>query len=165
MRRVIVFGLVLISCGGCAARLGKWHNAATNDRLAVEWRRLEANKDPVRRTLTYIKIAQLLIGAIGRAASRDDLEQMRILLHEYAIVVQSAQDTMVNSGRDPAQQPEGFTDLEVVLREHTRYLEDIRRSLSMAEREPIDSTVATAVSVRKELLVLIFSQPEPSPHF
>jgi hypothetical protein len=107
----------------------------------------------------------LLIESVGNAAREDNFEVMGSLLNEYRETVRSAQETILKSGRDPAQEAEGFTDLELALREEARYLQDISRSLRVDDRPTIQSALDTAVSIREDLLRLIFPQTATAPEF
>jgi hypothetical protein len=120
-------------------------------------------KDPVQRTLAYIRIARLLIDSVQGAAQGDNFERMDSLLTDYSVTIRSAQQTIVQSGLDPAQEPEGFTDLELALREEARRLLDISRSLRVDDRKPVELALGTAVSIREALLRLIFPQTTAAP--
>ena len=133
--------------------------------LTNETRRLAKIKDPVERIQHYIRISQLLIDSVADAARDNNFETMTMLLDEYLEVVRSAEETLVSSGRDPAEQPEGFTDLELALREEGRRLQDITRSLRVDDRPSIEVASGATASIREELLRLIFPQGAASKHF
>jgi hypothetical protein len=164
VRQVIVLSVLLISCG-CAARLSRLNDKQVSERLRTENKRVSRIQDPVARTLAYIKIADLLVDSVAKAAHKEDMETVESLLYEYTKAIQSAQKTIVSSGHDPAEEPEGFTDLELRLREETRRLHDISRSLTLADRKPVDLALGKAVSIREELLRLIFPQTVSSSQF
>jgi hypothetical protein len=107
----------------------------------------------------------LLVDCVGDAAREDNFEAMGTLLGEYTETLRSAQESLVKSGRDPTQEPEGFTDLELALREEARYLQDISRSLRVDDRQPIKLALDTAVSIREDLLRLIFPQAAAAPDY
>jgi hypothetical protein len=161
VKHFVAITVVLISCG-CAVRLGRLDDRRSA-RVTSETRRLAEIKDPVERTQHYIRIAQLLIDSVADAARVDNFEVMGPLLKEYKDVIRSAHETLVNSSRDPTEEPEGFTDLELALREEARRLQDITRSLRVDDRPSIECALATAVSIREELLRLIFPQTAAAP--
>ena len=163
MKYFVAVTVVLISCS-CAARLGRV-NDRRSAQLTSETRRLAGIKDPLDRIQHYIRISQLLIGSVGEAARENNYEMMGTLLDEYVEVLRSAEETLVHSGHDPAEEPEGFTDLELALREEARRLQDITRSLRVDDRPSVEVALDTAVSIREELLRLIFPQAAAAKHF
>ncbi len=163
MKRLSTICMIFFTFG-CAARLGRLNpNVRTERLLAVENRRLSYMKDPVERTLIYIRIAQLIIDSVQDAAHSDDFERMGSLLTDYSSTIRSAQQMMLHSGRNPAEAPEGFTNLELALREEARRLQDISRSLRVDDRHPVELALGTAVSIREGLLRLIFPQTAAVP--
>jgi hypothetical protein len=161
VKHFVAITVVLISCG-CAARLGRLDDRRSA-RVTSETKRLAKIKDPVEKTQHYIRISQLLIDSIADAARENNFETMSMLLDKYMEVVRSAEETLVSSGRDPAEQPEGFTDLELALREETRRLHDITRSLRVGDRPSIEVASGATASIREELLRLIFPQAVAAP--
>ena len=163
MKNFVAITVVLISCG-CAARLGRLDDRRSA-KITSETKRLAQIKDPIEKTQHYIRISQLLIDSITDAARENNFEAMTMLLDEYLEVVRSAEEALVSSGHDPTEEPEGFTDLELALREEGRRLRDITRSLRVDDRPSIEVASGATASIREELLRLIFPQAAASKHF
>jgi hypothetical protein len=155
----LCFGFI---SSGCAARLGRLSDAQKSERLATEKGRLSDIKDPVERTKSYITISRFLLDFIAGAARDHDVEALGSLADQYTSAIRSARDTIVGSDRDATRKPAGYKDLELTLRQQSRRLEDISRSLSFDERAPITRARETADSIREELLRLLFPQSQKS---
>jgi hypothetical protein len=123
--------------------------------------RLEDANQPVQRTRTYIQISGVLLSFVRKEILRQDPDKMKDRLEEYRMAILSAGQTMSTSGRDGELHPEGYRDLELVLRQHLRLLGDLRRHLLDEERKPIDEAMETATSVRQEMLRSLFPMYTP----
>jgi hypothetical protein len=126
------------------------------ERLTKERLRLQRPDDPVGRTKTQIKIADILVTLIGDAVRNNNLPEMEDLLQNYLEAIQDARDTMMNSGRDAQRKAGGFKDLEIALRRHLRQLQDMGGALTFDQREPVDKARAQATEIRDQLLRALF---------
>ena len=61
---------------------------------------------------------------------------------------------MVTSGRDPQRDPEGYKDLEMLLRQHINILSTWKRKAH--DSKPIEDTLVVAIGIRKEMMDLLF---------
>jgi hypothetical protein len=143
-------------------RLTKMKAAKRAELLATERGRLSELTDPVERTKAYILISDILVSFAADAVKDGTIEELSILMDQYVGAIQSARDTMVTSRRDPERRPQGYRDLELALRGHTRLLRDIGTQLLVDQREPLDRAATTASSIREELLQLLFPQKSRS---
>src|SRR5262245_2913147 len=141
---------------GCAAHLGRMSDSQRSERLAIERGKLAELKNPVQRTKTHIRIAQLLLDFIAGAARDHDIEAMIPLVDQYTTTIQTARDTIVNSDRDPTRNVAGYKDLEFAVRQHMRRLQDISAALTVDERPSVAHALEVATSIREELLRHIF---------
>src|SRR5262245_45373992 len=151
----------LIVLSGCGARLTKMTAAKRAERMATERGRLVELTDPVERTRSYIVISDILLSFASDAVKDGTPEELGVLMDQYVTAIRSAHDTMVESKRDPERRPQGYRDLELALRAQTRSLRDIGTQLLVDQREPLDRAGAVAVSIREELLRLLFPQQKP----
>jgi len=161
---VITLSIPLV-LSGCAARLGRLNDNQRAERLAIERGRLTELKDPIQRTKSYIIISTLLLDFITGAAHDHQADVMRPLLDQYTMAIRSARDTIVNSDRDPTRNPAGYKDLELALRQQTRRLDDVGRTLTLDERAELEVARSVATMIRTELIRLIFPQSKVSPSF
>jgi hypothetical protein len=126
------------------------------ERLTKERLRLQRPDDPVGRTKTQIKVADILLTLIGTSVRNNNLPEMEELLQEYVSAIQDARDTMMNSGRDAQRKAGGFKDLEIALRRHLRQLQDMGGALTFDQREPVEKARAEATEIRDQLLRALF---------
>jgi hypothetical protein len=131
-------------------------NTKQLQRLTSEQAKLKRQTDPVARAKTGIKISEVLLTLVSDAANQGNMEVMQQRLTEYTEVVQSAHQTMVQTGRDAHRKPGGFKDLEIAIRRQLRQLEDIGGLLSFDERDPVLKAQAAASEVRDAILKAMF---------
>jgi hypothetical protein len=112
--------------------------------------------DPVDRTKTQIKIAEILLEFVGDSIRTNKLEAMHGHLAEYVSAIQDAHAAMKASGRDAYDKPGGFKDLEIALRRHVRQLEDLGGALTWEQRDPVEKARSQATEIRDELIRALF---------
>jgi hypothetical protein len=141
----------------CAATSPLWAQQNRQlERLSKERQRLQREDDPVGRTKTQIRVADILISLISGAVNSSDFDRMQSHLEEYVAAIQDAHDTMMKSGRDAQKRSGGFKDLEIALRRHMRQLEDIGGALTFEQREPVEKARDRAAEIRDVLLRALF---------
>ena len=118
--------------------------------------RLHQSTKPVDRTMTYIQISDILLRHVRSSVPLKDTEAVSDWMEQYRDAITSAQQTIVASGRDAQLYPQGYMDLEVVLRQHIRWLRDWRGGLPDQERRPIDQTMSAAVAIHQQMMDLLF---------
>jgi hypothetical protein len=126
--------------------------------LEKEKAKLNRQTDPVGRTKTQIKIAEILLLLISNAVQEGDMDLMHKRLGEYMGAINDAHETMMKTGRDAHRKPGGFKDLEIALRRQVRQLEDIGKALTFDQREPLDKAKDQAVDIRDDLLKALFGE-------
>jgi hypothetical protein len=142
--------LLLTTATSCAVRDSLFfvQNDERLERLEDERGKLKTQTDPVSRTKTQIKIADLLLTFISDAAMTGETEAMERRLDEYIACIKLAHQTMVQT---------------IALRRQVRQLEDIGARMSYDERAPIEKVHDDAAAIRDELLKALFgSQNVPS---
>ena len=133
------------------------------EKLQSEKNKLIKETDPVGRTKTQIKIADILLTFVSDAVRSANIEAVESGLQAYTAAIKDAHQTMVNTGRNAHQKPKGFKDLEIALRQQVRQLEDIGGALAFDQRDPVNKARDEAVTIRDELLKALFgSENAPS---
>jgi hypothetical protein len=160
MARHSLLLLSLFLSFGCTAKIVQMTARQRSERLARERGRLSELTDPVALTKSYITISTILLTFTSEAVREGDTGVVRTLIDQYIAAVQRARDTMVMSNRDAERRPGGYKELEIALRGQLRFLEDINKQLVLEERKPLADAIATAVSVRDEMLRLMFPQAQ-----
>jgi hypothetical protein len=142
---------------GCAVRAPvsflESHSKLTLDEAQS---RLQQATKPIDRTITYIQISDILLRHIRTSVPLKDTDAVSDWMAQYREAITAAQQTIVASGRDAQAYPQGYMDLEMVLRQHIRWLGDWRGGLIDQERRPIDETMDIAVAIRQQMLDLLF---------
>jgi hypothetical protein len=146
---------------GCAARIAEMTAAQRSERLAVERGRVTGSTDPIDKTESYITISDILLSFASEAIDISDHNDLKTLLDQYVVAVQSARETMVNSNRDAERRPAGYKELEIAVRGQIRLLEDMSARLTLDERKPVEDAIAAATSVRDDMLRLLFPHAAP----
>ena len=126
------------------------------EQLGKEKLKLQRQNDPVGRTKTQIKIADILLVLTAVAVKNNDLDRMQNYLNDYGAAIQDAHDTMMSSGRDAQKKAGGFKDLEIALRRHMRQLQDMGGSLTFDLREPVEKARDQATEIRDVMLKALF---------
>jgi hypothetical protein len=156
--------LLLFTLNACAAARSSYLQTDYDkrlERLKNEQQKLvrqTSQTDPVGRTKTQIKIAEILLTLVSDAVQSGEPVVMERRLGEYTAAIQDAHQTMMKTGRDAHRKPGGFKDLEIALRRHVRQLEDIGKGLSFDEREPVEKAIEQAADIRDNLLKALFGE-------
>jgi len=152
--------LIFFSISSCAIRSSSLRAQYDKrlERLEREKDKLKRATDPVDRTKTEIRIAEILLTFVSDAANAGDQERLEQRLDEYRAAIQDAHQTMFRTGRDAHKKPKGFKDLEIALRRQVRQLEDIGQGLSFDQREPVQKAKEEASAIRDQLLKALFGE-------
>jgi hypothetical protein len=152
--------LILLNISGCAIRYSPLQGQSDKryQQLDREREKLKRSLDPVDRTKTEIKVAEILLTFVSDAVKNGDMERMEQRLEEYVAAIQDAHQTMVKTGRDAHRRPKGFKDLEIALRRQVRQLEDIGAGLTFDQREPVEKAKQQASGIRDDLLKALFGE-------
>jgi hypothetical protein len=156
--RRVAIGMLLLSAlfAGCAVR-EETSLMGEPSKLSLRQARslLQQSTEPVARTIAYVHLSDILIRNAHSKTPSDDSDE-RNWLDQYQEAILSARETITTSGRDAQRDPEGFKELEIVLRRHIRWLNDWRMGMVDPERSEIEDTMRTATAIRGEMLGLLF---------
>ncbi len=152
--------LVVLSLTSCAIRTASLQAKYDKrlERLERERNKLKSATDPVDRAKTDINIAEILLSLASDAVRTGEPEVLEKRLSEYRDTIQDAHQTMVKTGRDAHRKPKGFKDLEIALRRQIRMLDDIGKSVSFDQRDPVDRAKKEASDIRDDLLKALFGE-------
>src|SRR6058998_3772107 len=132
------------------------------ERLDREREKLKRPGDPVDRAKIDINISEILLSLVSDAVKTGEPEVVGRRLNEYIETIQDAHQTMMKTGRDAHRKPKGFKELEIALRRQTRVLEDLSRSVTFDQREPVDKAKQEASDIREEVLKALFGEQNVS---
>ena len=116
--------------------------------------RLERARTPIERARAHIQISDVVLQEVRDNVSLSDTKALSDWLEQYRSAICSARDTIVTSGRDPQRDPEGYKDLEILLRQHINTLSTWKRKAH--DSKPIEDTLMVAISIQKEMMDLLF---------
>ena len=116
--------------------------------------RLERARTPVERARAQCQISDVVLKEVKDNVSLSDTKALNDWLEQYRDAITSARDTMVTSGRDPQRDPDGYKDLEILLRRHINTLASWKRKAQ--DSKPIDDTLVVAIGIQKEMMDLLF---------
>ena len=160
---MVVLCLTVVSLAACSGRSNVFSQSRDERlrRLDDERARLIRTTGPVSRTRVQIRISDILISLMSDAIGDADIERLDQRMAEYRSAVTDARDTMLESGRNAANNSAGFRDLEIALRQHDRQLEDIGARLTFEFRESIEQLRDDVAGIRDELLGALFPGQNP----
>lgn len=124
--------------------------------LEKERAKLQKETDPVDRAKIGIKISDILIEDLGEAVRSGDFAEMQMQLTAYTTTIESAHQTLINSGRNASKRPGGFKELEIALRKHARRFDEFARMLNLDRRVPFEQTKIVVIGIRDKLLKALF---------
>jgi hypothetical protein len=124
--------------------------------LQKEKEKFKRLSDPVARTLSDIKISEILVSLISDAVKAGNKEMMEDRVAEYTLTIKDGHDVMMNTGRDAHKKSQGFKDLEIALRRQANQLKDIGTALTLDQRESIDKARQLASCLRDDLIRALF---------
>ena len=70
---------------------------------------------------------------------------------------------MMNTGRDAQKKAKGFKELEMALRRQIRMLDDMARSVSFDQREPVEKTKQEVSEIRDDIFRALFGEHNVPP--
>jgi hypothetical protein len=136
--------------GLLALFLAAW--AAAGDDQARIKAKAQAEKDPIKRAQLEIRLAQFRLDGAQKAYEEGMPDKGLAELKEMMALVQDAHNRMFETGRNPRKKPKGFKEAEIKFREMTRRLKDLRLSIPVDDRDPLDSMIAKIGKMQERLL-------------
>ena len=128
------------------------------ERLQKEREKLNRQTDPVDRTKTLITVSEILLSLASDAIKTGEPEVLDKRLSEYVEAIRDAHDAMMKTGRDAHKKPKGFKELEIALRRQIRMLDDLSRTVTFDQRDPVDKAKKEASDIREEVFKALFGE-------
>jgi hypothetical protein len=119
-------------------------------------RRIESENNPVKKAKDEIKLARMKLTQVHNAYSQGQIEAGVKLLGAFNDDMKTSWKLLQDSGRKAAKQPEGFRELEIELREDTRTLQDLGRTVSYFDRAALTNTQQELEQTRREVIHALF---------
>ena len=123
-------------------------------------KRIRREVRPIRKVRLQIKLARLRLRKSAKSYGELRIKGGRKYLKGYIEIVELAFGALQKSGRDPTQNPQGFKDLEIAIRQDTRLLEDLKQQVPYDEREGIQGAINRVDEIREQVLESLFATGE-----
>jgi len=117
--------------------------------------------DLVRKAREAVRQAEGELSKARQKYSEGFPEEGEKAIAETMRLIEQAYSWLKETKRDPRKQPAGFKDMEVKLRVYKRRLEDLKTTLPLDERAPIETAMARVVEINDELLLGLMSTKRP----
>jgi hypothetical protein len=152
--------LIVLGSNSCAIHTNSLQGQFDKrlERLQRERDKLNRVTDPVDRTKTDIAISEILLSLAGDAVRTGEPEVLGKRLNEYVDTIRDAHQTMMKTGRDAHKKPKGFKDLEIALRRQIRMLDDLAKSVTFDQRDPVERAKQEVSNIREEVFRALFGE-------
>ena len=157
--------LIVVALSSCTIRTGFLQGQIDKrlERLQKEKDKLSRTTDPVDRTKTDITISEILLSLATDAVKTGEPELLGKRLNEYVETIRDAHQTMMKTGRDAQRKAKGFKELEMALRRQIRMLDDMARSVSFDQRDPVEKTKQEVSEIRDDVFRALFGERNVPP--
>jgi hypothetical protein len=157
--------LIVVALSSCTIRTGFLQGQIDKrlERLQKEKDKLSRTTDPVDRTKTDITISEILLSLATDAVKTGEPELLGKRLNEYVETIRDAHQTMMKTGRDAQRKAKGFKELEMALRRQIRMLDDMARSVSFDQRDPVEKTKQEVSEIRDDVFRALFGEHNVPP--
>lgn len=146
---LLLAGLLGLTCADVCSAQPKDKEAELLGKIARE-------SSPVKKAKYEIRVARIKLLQAMDSREKEDFEGSVKLLKDYLGHLSNAWGALQNSGRDAHKNPGGFKELDIEIREDGRYLEDLRRSVSVMDREPVEKIIGEVEQIRGEVIKKLF---------
>jgi hypothetical protein len=123
--------------------------------------RIQKERSPVRKAKLEIRLGRVKLHQAIAAYDQGSVERGAELLGAYVERMKSAWQTLRDSGREAARQPQGFKELDIALREDARLIEDLKHRLPYLDRGVVEKAGQEIERVRAEVLRALFPAERP----
>jgi hypothetical protein len=124
--------------------------------LDDEKRKLARTTNPESRAKSLMRVAEITLSYVNEAVRAGDFSKMQLYVDQYCEAVAGARDAMMKSGFDPHKKSGGYKAVEIALRKQIRVLQDISRTLTVDERQPVDEAIDLTSQTRDEFMKALF---------
>lgn len=114
--------------------------------------RLSRETDPVKRSKMEVRLAEIDLDAATQLYGQGSFDQGLEKIQSMLGYIEQAHNDLFNTGRDPRKKPKGFKETEIKLREFHRRLEDLRLTIPLEDRAPVDKVLARVVEIHDHFL-------------
>jgi hypothetical protein len=125
--------------------------------------RIAIEHDPVQRARLEIRLADMVLDQTCKIYADGDAEKGEAGLKDMMALSEQAYADLFSTKRDPRSKPAGFKDAELLMRQFARKLEDLRHTLSIDDRAPVDKALARVRDMHEDLLLGLMRVKKENP--
>lgn len=124
--------------------------------------RIEQERDPVKRAQFQLRLADLRLEEARKQYDAADDEKGLATLKDMQDLIERVEEGLFATGRDPRKKPKGFKEAEIQLRTMLRRMQDLRLSLPLDLRPPIEDIMKRLAEIQYEFLYGIMRVKQPT---
>lgn len=117
--------------------------------------------DLVKKAREAVRQAEVELAKARQKYTEGFPEDGEKAVAEMMRLIEQAYSWLKETKRDPRKQPAGFKDMEVKLRVYKRRLEDLKNTLPLDERDPIDKAIVRVAELNDEILLGLMNAKHP----
>ncbi|HVC00458.1 MAG TPA: hypothetical protein VNJ12_14155 [Candidatus Dormibacteraeota bacterium] len=125
--------------------------------------KFQDQKGAVKRAKTLAKLLPEEVRVAAEEIQEGEFDQGVARLEHWSAEAQQAHDALIATGRNAVKKPDGFTELQVALRESLRGLRNIVFYLPLGRRHSAETVQAHLSRINSQLLQELFPPPPASP--
>jgi hypothetical protein len=125
--------------------------------------RIAAEHDPVQRARLEIRLADMVLDQTCKLYAEGEVEKGEASLKEMLSLSEQAYADLFSTKRDPRSKPAGFKESEILMRQFARKLEDLRHTLSVDDRVPVEKALARVRDMHEDLLLGLMRVKKENP--
>ena len=114
--------------------------------------KLAMETDLVRKARLAARLAVMEFDQARKDYSGGDADKGAAGLAEMMAHIELSNSSLKETKRNPRKNPSGFKDIEIKLRALNRRLDDLRASLPLDERPPVEKMVSRVTEIVEDLL-------------
>jgi predicted RNase H-like nuclease (RuvC/YqgF family) len=123
---------------------------------------IASEQNPVKKAKYEMRLGRLKLDQAIDAYGQGEVEKGTKLLNAHVEQMRGAWQTLHDSSRNAARQPQGFKELDIALREDERRIEDLKRRISYFDRAPVAGAQKELEDIRRQVLRALFPGLQPS---
>lgn len=155
---VLALGVLLLATAALTGDPGADKKKENPDALKAQ---IERERDPIKRAQFQLRLADLRLDEARKQYDAADDETGLATLRDMQALIESVEEGLFATGRDPRKKPKGFKDAEIQLRTMQRRLQDLRMSVPVDLRPPIEGIMKRLAEIQEEFLYGIMRVKEP----
>jgi len=115
--------------------------------------RIATEGDLVHKAKLEMKLADFVLEQTRKLYGAGNVDKAEDSLKEMMMLCEGAFEHLFATHRDPRKRPGGFKETEIRMREFVRRLEDVKPTLPLDDRPPVEKAVTRLRDMHEDLLL------------